>query len=286
MTDAETRLALLEEAVGWAREAGHRTLHWFRTGVVAERKADSSPVTVADREAELFLRDRIAGRFPDDGILGEEFGEARPGARRRWILDPIDGTKSFVRGVPLYGVLLALEEPDADGAPMVTLAVLHFPALDETLTAARGAGAWFNGARARVSRVDRLDEALLLTTSAAPPPAERRPGWDRLAAAAGVVRSWGDAYGHALVATGRAEIMVDPVLAPWDVAPLSLALEEAGGVFTDFDGRSGHRVTSGVATNAALAVEARRLLGVPTDDAASRAADGDDAKPSTGGGPR
>jgi histidinol-phosphatase len=260
----EERSALLEEAAGWVREAGAITLRWFGRGVTAETKADASPVTVADREAEELLRARIAARFPDDGLLGEEYGEERPGAPRRWILDPIDGTKSFVRGVPLYGVLLALEERPPGGVPSISLGVLHFPALDQTLVAARGTGAYANGVRARVSDVANVGEACLLATSAAPPAAPLAAGWARLAAAAGVVRSWGDAYGYALVATGRAEVMLDPRLAPWDVAPLPLLIEEAGGVFTDLAGRRGHAVTSGIATNGALAIRARELLGVPT----------------------
>src|SRR5687767_3791871 len=152
--------ALLEFAVEVAWRAGKVTLAHYQTGISAEAKPDLSPVTVADREAEQLARDLIENRFPYDSILGEEFGESRPGASRRWILDPIDGTRSFVHGVPFYGVLLAIED---DGDPV--LGVIHFPALDETVYAAVGEGCWWNGRRALVSDTTRMDEALVLTTS-------------------------------------------------------------------------------------------------------------------------
>jgi histidinol phosphatase-like enzyme (inositol monophosphatase family) len=256
--------SLLDEVSGWAREAGAITRRWFEAGVAPETKMDGSPVTVADREAEAFLRERIEARYPEDGILGEEFGEARPGAPRRWILDPIDGTRSFVRGVPLYGVLIALEErigvPDSGHG--LRLGVAHFPMLGETVAAARGTGCWWNGRRARVSPIDRMTDALVLTTSARLDGPEAA-GWNRLAGGAGGARTWGDAYGYLLVATGRAEVMVDFRLALWDVAALIPIIEEAGGVITSLEGACGASMTSGVATNAHLAAEARRLLASP-----------------------
>ena len=255
---SRTSLAsLLDFAVDVAWRAGRATLAHYQTGAAAETKADLSPVTVADRAAERVARETIEAYFPADGILGEEFGEARPGARRRWILDPIDGTRSFVRGVPLYGVLIALEE-----AGEALLGVLHFPALGESVWAARGEGCWWDGRRARVSDIATLEEALVLTTDTeAFEGSERRAGWDRLRARAGTVRTWGDCYGYALVATGRAEAMLDPVLSPWDSAALLPVIEEAGGVFTDWSGARTHLGGSGVATNAALATEVRSLLG-------------------------
>jgi histidinol phosphatase-like enzyme (inositol monophosphatase family) len=255
---SRTSLAsLLDFAVDVAWRAGRVTLAHYQTGAAAETKADLSPVTVADRAAERTARERIEAYFPADGILGEEFGEVRPGARRRWILDPIDGTRSFVRGVPLYGVLIALEE-----AGEAVLGVLHFPALGESVWAARGEGCWWDGRRARVSDVATLEEALVLTTDTeAFVGIERQHGWDRLRARAGTVRSWGDCYGYALVATGRAEAMLDPVLSPWDSAALLPVIEEAGGVFTDWEGARTHLGGSGVATSAALAAEVRLMLG-------------------------
>jgi histidinol-phosphatase len=242
----------LDFALESACEAGKTTLRHFRSGLVPEIKPDLSPVTQADRESERCLRERIERFFPEDGIVGEEFGLLREEAPRRWILDPIDGTLSFVRGVPLYGVLLALEEGEES-----VLGVLHFPALGETVWALRGEGAWWNGDRARVSEVADLGQAGVLATDAAQIPAGT---WDRLARASALARTWGDCYGHALVATGRAEIMLDRRAAVWDAAALAPVIEEAGGVFTDWQGKRGHRGGSAVSTNAALAEETRRIL--------------------------
>lgn len=232
-----------------ARAAGEVTLRYFGTRVPAEAKGDGSPVTRADREAELLLREGIRARFPGHGILGEEFGEEGAGSAVRWILDPIDGTRSFMRGVPLYGVLIGIE---AAGRPVVGVA--HFPALGgEMVSAARGLGCHHDGRPARVSSTATLSGAGLLTTD---PErilaAATGSGWRRLAAEADLARSWGDAWGHVLVATGRAEVMVDPVLSPWDAAPLLPILEEAGGRFTDLSGRPTIHGGSGVSSNGLL----------------------------------
>jgi len=252
----ESMRTLLDFAVEVAWRAGRVALAHYQTGVAVEAKPDLSPVTVADREAERLARELIESRFPDDGILGEEFGETRPGARRRWILDPIDGTRSFTHGVPFFGVLLALE---VEGDPVV--GVIHFPALGETVWAARGEGCWWDGRRARVSDTARLEDALVLTTDVEHIDRHgRREGWDRLRARAGLTRTWGDCYGYALVATGRAEAMLDPIVSPWDSAALRPIIEEAGGVFTDWDGRATHTSPHVVATNRALADEIRRVL--------------------------
>ncbi|MFA5552495.1 MAG: histidinol-phosphatase [Trueperaceae bacterium] len=248
----------LEFAVETAWQAGRVTTRYFQTGTEVFSKEDASPVTAADRESEQLMRERIMRYYPQDGVLGEEFGELNAGSKRRWILDPIDGTKSFVHGVPLYGVLLALEE---DGEAV--LGVLHFPALAETVWAARGAGCWFDGKRARVSNTATVEEALVCATDVEFIEEQgRRAAWDRLRQRARLARTWGDCYGYALVATGRAEIMLDPTLAPWDSAALKPVLEEAGGVFTDWNGVPTHLGAGGIATNAALAGEVRALLGV------------------------
>lgn len=247
---------VLDFAVEVAWRAGRSTLAHYQTGIAAEAKPDDTPVTEADRAAERIARRLIAARYPADAILGEEEGETHAGADRRWILDPIDGTRTFVRGVPFYGVLIALEY-DGDAA----LGVMHFPALGETVYAARGLGCWWNGRRALVSDETRLDRALILTTDIENIEHEQRAGgWNALRKSAGLSRTWGDCYGYALVATGRAEAMLDPVLSLWDAAALAPIIEEAGGVFTDWDGGTGHRVSSAVATNAALATQVRRIL--------------------------
>lgn len=249
----------LDFAVEVAWRAGRATLAHYQTGVIADAKADASPVTVADRTAEALVRELIGSRFPDDAILGEEEGESGSGAERRWIVDPIDGTRTFVRGVPFFGVMLALEE----GAE-ARVGVIHFPALGETVYAARGLGCWWNGRRARVSTTPRLEDGLVLTTDAAALPRQGRgAAWTRLTDRAGLVRTWGDCYGYALVATGRAEVMVDPMLSLWDAAALAPIIEEAGGAFTDWGGARTHRVASAIATNAALADEVRDLLNAP-----------------------
>lgn len=247
---------ILHLAVHLAEEAGRITLQYFGKTSTVETKGDGTPVTVADRAAEAFLRREIEARYPQHGILGEEYGESRPGASVRWILDPIDGTRSFLRGVPLFGVLLGVE---IEGRPSVGVA--HFPALGETVAGGRGVGCWWNDKPARVSGVARLSDAAVLTTD--PVPLLENPfrrGWERLARGAALVRTWGDAYGHALVATGRAEVMVDPTLSPWDAAPFLPILSEAGGRFTNLEGEERLDGRSGVSTNGQLHLQVLELM--------------------------
>jgi histidinol-phosphatase len=247
----------LTAADAFAKEAGTVILRHFGGRVAHESKPDGTPVTLADREAERLLRERISERFPDHGILGEEEGEIRPGAAVRWIVDPIDGTLSFMRGVPLYGVLLGIE---VDGEPVVGVA--HFPALSETVSAGRGLGCRWNGRPCRVSEVDDLRRALVLTTDPKGiVDGPVGPGWRDLLRTAALARTWGDCYGHALVATGRADVMVDPALSAWDAAPLLTILAEAGGRFTDLGGDESIHGGSGVSSNGALHEEVLDLLG-------------------------
>jgi histidinol phosphatase-like enzyme (inositol monophosphatase family) len=239
---------LLDFAVDIAREAGKITWRHYQGSFVAERKADNSFVTIADREAEAYLRTRITEAFPDDAILGEEEGEQSGSSNRRWILDPIDGTYSFVHGVPLYGVLIGLE---LDGEPV--LGVVNLPALGELIYAARGLGCFWNGEVARVSVTSALDQALLLCTDFG---VCEQYGFglvvDFLQRQVHARRTWGDAYGHVLVATGRADIMLDPVMNVWDCAPLLPILEEAGGTFTDWNGRRTIHGGNAISTNGLL----------------------------------
>jgi histidinol phosphatase-like enzyme (inositol monophosphatase family) len=252
----ETLGDLLEIAVGIAEDAGAITLKYYQGRFDIETKADTSPVTVADREAEAHIRQTIESRFPDDGVVGEEFGETRPRAGRRWIIDPIDGTFSFVRGVPLYGVLIGVER---DSEPV--LGVIHLPALDETAAAAIGEGCHWRGQRAHVSTTSELSDALWLATDldfetgAAP-----NGALVRVVTAAGPARTWGDCYGYVLVATGRADIMIDPAMHVWDCAPLLPIIEEAGGRFTDWEGRRTIRGGNAVATNGLLHDDVLELL--------------------------
>jgi len=239
-----------------ARITGMVALRHYRTNLAVETKADGSPVTVADRAAETAARAWVQSRFPQDGVLGEELGEERPGAARRWIIDPIDGTKSFVRGAPLWGSLVALCEGER-----VLAGAAYFPAVDELVAAAPGAGCWWNGSRCQVSTVGALADATVLTTderfSERP---ERAAPWRALARAASVSRTWGDCFGYLLVATGRAEVMCDGTMSVWDAAALQPIIEEAGGVFTDWLGVPTVFGGSAVATNRLLADEARATL--------------------------
>jgi histidinol phosphatase-like enzyme (inositol monophosphatase family) len=239
-----------------ARITGTVALRHYRTHLSVETKADGSPVTVADRAAETAARAWVQSRFPQDGILGEELGEERPGAARRWIVDPIDGTKSFVRGAPLWGSLVALCEGDR-----VLAGAAYFPAVDELLAAAPGAGCWWNGSRCRVSSVSTLADATVLTTDERfPDRPERAAGWRALARSASVSRTWGDCFGYLLVATGRAEAMCDGTLSIWDAAALQPIIDEAGGVFTDWLGAPTAFGGSAIATNRVLAEDVRSLL--------------------------
>lgn len=231
--------ARLELALTAAREAGGITLEYFRREDLAvERKGDDSPITAADRGAEEHLRQRISEAFEGDGILGEEFPEQPGTSGYRWILDPIDGTKSFIHGVPLYGTLVGIEH---DGEPAA--GVILIPALDECVYAASGQGAWYvAGGKpprpARVSDCPRLGDGLFLTSEVTNfDEAGRRDAYQRLEAAARLTRTWGDCYGYLMVATGRAEVMVDPVVNVWDVAAVMPVIEEAGGRFSDWQGR-------------------------------------------------
>lgn len=239
---------LLEFAVDAARQAGEITMEYFQTALSPERKPDRTFVTAADRKSEERLRTLIRQTYPDYGILGEEYGEQQSDSGRTWIIDPLDGTASFVHGVPLFGVLLGLE---VDGE--VVLGVANFPALDELVCAGRGIGCYWNGRRAAVSAVDDLKEALLLYTDGAGfEPNGREPAFRHLIAATRMHRSWGDCYGHILVATGRAEVMLDPMMSIWDCAALLPILAEAGGTFTDWEGRSTIRGGNAISTNGRL----------------------------------
>lgn len=249
---------LLDFAHEIAWQAGKLTLRYFQSGVSVDRKADESPVTVADREAEAYLRAAIAARYPTHAVLGEEDGlSGSVDATYRWILDPIDGTKSFVRGVPLYGVMVGLVR---EGQPVV--GVVNVPALGEIVYAAAGRGCWWNGRVCRVSQVGTLRESLVLSTIASGyEQYGKGEALQRILGAAGIFRTWGDCYGHLLVATGRAEAMLDPIMNIWDAAALFPILAEAGGSYTDWQGRPIIDGPDGISCNAAVRAELMQLLG-------------------------
>jgi histidinol-phosphatase len=248
--------ALLKSAESLARHIGTVALRHYRTVLTVETKADGSPVTIADREAEEAARAWIAEHFPEDGVLGEELGELKGTSGRTWVIDPIDGTKSFVRGVPLWGSLVALVQGEK-----VLAGAAYFPAVEEILAAAPGQGCWWNGERARVSRTSTLAGAtVLITDERSFRTAALRDGWRTLIGEADVARGWGDCFGYLLVATGRAEAMVDPIMNAWDAACFQPIIEEAGGVFTDLHGKRTAFGGSAIATNHALADAVREYF--------------------------
>jgi histidinol phosphatase-like enzyme (inositol monophosphatase family) len=237
-----------------ANEAGKFILPYYQSASLAvDRKRDSSPVTAADRGAEELIRAAIARDFPGDAVLGEEFGETAGTNGFRWILDPVDGTKSFIHGVPLFGTLIGLEFEKECVA-----GVCHMPALGETAWGGTGLGAWWQPAGgevrpARVSQVGDLKESLFCFTTVQGFSRIGRPdAFETLIASTGLARGWGDCYGHMLVATGRAEIMVDPLMNIWDAAALIPIIEEAGGHFMDWQGTVTPSSGNGISVNALL----------------------------------
>jgi histidinol-phosphatase len=236
--------------------AGNIARGYYGNNPDTRTKQDGSPVSVADIKAEQAARQWIELRFPDDGIIGEELPSVRASAARRWILDPIDGTYTFLQTVPLWGTLVAV----ADGETVIAGAA-YFPALDEIIVAAPGEGCWWNGSRAAVSTVAELGKARLVTTDARfMRDAARRERWMRLQGGARTMRTWGDCYGYLLVATGRADIMVDDVISDWDGAALMPIIAEAGGVFTDWRGNVTPFGGDAIATNAKLGEIVREIL--------------------------
>jgi histidinol phosphatase-like enzyme (inositol monophosphatase family) len=250
---------LLQAVSDVARLTGGIALAHFRTRLDVEKKRDGSPVTIADRAAEQTAREWIAARFPEDGILGEEFGPVGDGAARRWFIDPIDGTKTFVRGVPLWGTLIGVVSRDT-----VLAGAVYCPAVDEIAVAAVGEGCWWNDVRCRVSEHAEIAGATVLTTdirfTGFP---DRAARWSALANEAAVARTWGDCYGYLMVATGRAELMVDNLMSPWDSAALVPVVREAGGEFSDWVGRITPFGNGAMASNGAMAAQLRARLGVP-----------------------
>ena len=254
----ETLQTYLDFANETAFLAGRLTLGYFQSNLAIDTKADGSVVTAADRGAEQLIRERIERYFPEHAILGEEFGAVdKPGSTHRWIVDPIDGTRSFVHGVPIYAVLIGLE---IDG--VVEVGTAHFPAINETISAATGQGCYWNNLRTRVSDIQKLGDAMVLCND---PQAchklGRGPAWERIAAAAKSRRGWGDAYGYLLVASGRAELMLDPAMCVWDCGPFPPIFRETGGYFGDLKGNPTIYAGEAMATSQQLLPEVLGLIG-------------------------
>ncbi len=253
----ESLLPYLEFATETAKQAGKLTLDYFQRDIAAEYKADDSPVTEADRGGERLIRAAIERKYPSHAIVGEEYGEANAqGAAHRWFIDPIDGTRAFVRGVPLYAVLLGLE---IEG--ICEVGVAYFPALNEMLAAATGEGCHWNGKSAKVSEVPSLSQGILTHGNvAAFEQFGRRDAFLRLQRAAGFCAGWADAYAYLLVATGRAEVGLDPIMSAWDCAPFPPILREAGGYFGDWQGNETIYGKEALATTQALLPEVLKLV--------------------------
>ncbi|MGI6454844.1 MAG: histidinol-phosphatase [bacterium] len=232
-------------AIQLAEQAGANTLKYFQQSLEIISKPDDSPVTVADRSTEELLRAEIESHYPEDAILGEEYGEKSGTSGYRWVLDPIDGTKSFIRGVPLYGTLIALEKEDTS-----IFGIMRFPPLNETVAALRGQGSFFNGIRCRVSEIPTLSSAAVMMTEMNT--FIRTWGQEtffNLVHQTAFQRTWGDCYAYRLVATGKADAMIDTEVKRWDVAALIPIIEEAGGSISSLDGVTSNAITNCVASN-------------------------------------
>ena len=227
MDTPEADQALVDMAIELATAAGALTRKWFDRGTVQfDTKDDGSPVTEADKAAERYLREQISLAFPTDAIVGEEEDDRDGTSGRTWIIDPIDGTKSFTHGVPLYGTLLSVVD---EHGPAVGVIVM--PALEEVVSAGRGLGARHNGRETSVNDHEDFESSYIMTSGLEywPDTAER----DRLVNCPATVRTWGDAYGYLLLVTGRCEAVVDPLVKIWDIAPMQVIIPEAGGVLTN-----------------------------------------------------
>lgn len=260
--DRDQRLAL---AIAVAQEAGTIAMRHFQGADLGlELKLDKSIVTKADRAAEKLIRDRIIAKFPNDAIVGEEHGVKDGTSGWTWFLDPIDGTQAYARGVPLFGTLVAAQRNGRE-----EVGVIFLPALGEMVSASSGSGTWWTRGlmldaqsrwhsphqpvRARVSLEKDLKKAMWCTTwMQSFTDVGRVDAFTKMTDKCGVFRGWGDCYGYALVATGRAEVMIDPVMAVWDSGPMVVILEEAGGKFTTWKGAPDIKGGSGVATNGVL----------------------------------
>jgi len=246
----------LETAIAAAKAGGEVALKYFRTALAVEYKGDRSPVTQADRECEQRIVEILRQSFPDYGVVGEEFGE-QGNPQVRWIIDPIDGTKNFIRGIPYFATLIGLEE-DGD----VTAGVVYAPAVDDLLYAQKGGGAFDRNGPLRVSSIAGLREAMLVFGGIDIfRQAGRWDGFERLVRASGRQRGFGDYFGHTFVARGQAEAMVEVDLKPWDLAAIKIIIEEAGGRFTDFTGAATIYGGSAIASNGLVHNEIIRLLG-------------------------
>jgi histidinol-phosphatase len=247
---------ILNSAIAAARAAGEIALHYFRTNLTVETKADRTPVTRADRECEAKIVEILSARFPEHGFLGEELGERSGKINARWIIDPIDGTKNFIRGIPFFATLIALEE-----AGEVTAGVMYAPAINDLLYAQKGRGAFAHGRQVHVSGVTDLSAAMLIHGGLKD--LKVRPCWQsflRLVDATARQRGFGDALGHSVVICGQAEVVLEPEIKPWDVAATKIIVTEAGGRYSDFAGSPSIYTGSAVISNSLVHDEVIGIL--------------------------
>ena len=231
---APENLELLKIALKTAELAEENILKFYQNDVGVEWKADKTPVTIADKGTEELARKFWAKETPGFGVIGEEFGIESPDAEYQWVIDPIDGTKSFIHGVPLFGTLIGLWHKNVPVA-----SVIRLPAMKSAVWAVNGGGAFLDGREVRASKVSQLSDALVLSgTINTMEDKGFGEGFTKLRRGARLHRGWGDCYGYYLVAAGRAEIMVDPVVSLWDIAPFPLLMKEAGGKFSTIDGKT------------------------------------------------
>ena len=231
---APENLELLKIALKTAELAEENILKFYQNDVGVEWKADKTPVTIADKGTEELARKFWAKETPGFGVIGEEFGIESPDAEYQWVIDPIDGTKSFIHGVPLFGTLIGLYHKNVPIA-----SVIRLPAMKSAVWAVNGGGAFLDGREVRASKVSQLSDALVLSgTVNTMEDKGFGEGFTKLRRSARLHRGWGDCYGYYLVAAGRAEIMVDPVVSLWDIAPFPLLMKEAGGKFSTIDGKT------------------------------------------------
>ncbi len=239
----------LSFALDVCRQAGEVALRHLQQGVTAQMKADETPVTVADQECERLIRESLARTFPSDDVLGEEEGASNTSAAlRKWIIDPIDGTYNYMRGIPIFATLLALEQSGE-----VVLGVVHAPALNETYWAERGGGAYKNGDRIHASGVQELASAQL--NFGTPKRILQAGYWESFSELVTLTyrqRGFGDYLGFAHVFDGRAEAMIEIGVKPWDLAPMKIIAQESGGLFSDLDGGSSIYKGDCLVSNAAV----------------------------------
>jgi len=245
----------LKLALQMAEKSRNVILEYFNTDFTVEWKRDNTPVTIADKKAEEAIRSLIEKETPDYGIIGEEFGKTNEGSDMQWVIDPIDGTKSFIHGVPLFSTLIALMDK---GEPV--LGIINMPAAGACMAASKGDGCFVNGNLTKVSSVESIKESLVLCTSVNTMESDGyKKGWTEIRNQAKLHRGWGDAYGYYLVASGKAEVMVDSIAEVWDLAAVDICMREAGGTFTSIKGGDFKQDRSGLASNGLFHDE---LLGI------------------------